>query len=95
VADRLERVGRRSGWICWICGEPTSRELPCDDPRRASVDHVIPLALGGTSTAKNLRLAHAECNTRRGATLAGLSREDRLSLRETGELPYVEVPRAA
>lgn len=41
---------------CWLCGEYGAN----------SVDHVIPLAWGGTDDVTNLRPAHLTCNQRRG-----------------------------
>lgn len=44
---------------CWLCG------LPGAD----TVDHVHPVALGGTNDPANLRPAHAPCNRAKGARL--------------------------
>jgi hypothetical protein len=35
------------------------------EPR--ALDHVLPVSLGGTTDAANLRFAHASCNEQRGA----------------------------
>jgi len=60
--ERIDRelVFERDEWICGICGE---RVVPGD----ATLDHVVPVALGGAHTVANLRLAHAICNSRRQA----------------------------
>jgi hypothetical protein len=60
--DRIDRelIFERDEWICGICGE---RVAPGD----ATLEHVVPVALGGAHTAANLRLAHAICNSRRQA----------------------------
>jgi 5-methylcytosine-specific restriction endonuclease McrA len=42
--------------VCWVCGG-----LGAD-----SVDHVVPVALGGTNDPDNLRPCHGRCNSRRG-----------------------------
>lgn len=63
-ARRLLAVAERDGWICWLCGErvdPRARGR-----RRATRDHVIPRSKGGPDALSNLRLAHFNCNTRRG-----------------------------
>lgn len=52
---------------CAICG------LPGAD----SVDHVLPVALGGTNALSNLRPAHLSCNCSRGAKLANTPRYGR------------------
>jgi 5-methylcytosine-specific restriction endonuclease McrA len=50
----------RDGGICYLCGsKPTGRNL--------TLDHVIPLALGGPHVAWNLRVACRSCNGRKGA----------------------------
>jgi 5-methylcytosine-specific restriction endonuclease McrA len=46
---------------CWICGYPARLGDPL------TVDHVLPLALGGVNTRTNLRAAHLSCNSGRGA----------------------------
>jgi 5-methylcytosine-specific restriction endonuclease McrA len=33
------------------------------------IDHIIPVAKGGSDVARNLRLVHAFCNRSRGAAL--------------------------
>lgn len=38
-------------------------------PNRPEVDHIIPVALGGTEAADNLRVICAGCNRRMGAKL--------------------------
>ena len=62
----LEKVYERDGGVCWICGKPTDtsdrRWGPCG-PNYPSVDHVIPLAKGGSHTWANVRLAHHKCNS--------------------------------
>lgn len=52
---------------CWLCGEWVDQALRFPSKRRRSVDHVIPLSLGGPPLARhNVRLAHLDCNCRRG-----------------------------
>ena len=55
-----QRIFERDGWICWICGEVV-------EPEDATLDHVVPVSLGGAHTPTNVRLAHGVCNSRRGA----------------------------
>ena len=45
---------------CALCGHP----LP-PTPELISVDHIVPLSLGGTSDIDNLRACHPRCNTAR------------------------------
>jgi 5-methylcytosine-specific restriction endonuclease McrA len=45
---------------CGICG----LAVPVD---QESLDHIVPLALGGTHEPANVQLAHRVCNSRKGA----------------------------
>lgn len=47
---------------CWLCGGAIDYTLPHLDPGAYVVDHVIPLAKGGTDTLSNKRAAHRACN---------------------------------
>jgi 5-methylcytosine-specific restriction endonuclease McrA len=62
MQKRISRaqVIERSGGICHIC----KGRVPSDE---IHIDHIIPLALGGSHTADNLAVAHARCNMRKGA----------------------------
>ena len=56
------------GATCWLCSHPIDLGLPRRNPAGLSIDHVIPLALGGARRdLTNLRPAHLRCNQRRGA----------------------------
>jgi hypothetical protein len=59
--ERIDRAAifERDAWMCGICGLPVA-------PEDASLDHIVPVSLGGPHTATNLRLAHTLCNSRRG-----------------------------
>lgn len=57
--DVRRSVWRRDGGRCVECGRTELLEL----------DHIIPLALGGSNTEKNLQLLCAECNRSKGPTL--------------------------
>ena len=61
-------IFERDDWLCQVpgCGEPISRDVVHPDPLSASVDHIVPLSLGGDDTASNKRAAHLICNMRRG-----------------------------
>lgn len=65
----LERVIKRDGGICQLCGKP----VDTTSAGRArlyypSIDHIIPLSKGGGHTWNNVQLAHMICNSRKGAT---------------------------
>lgn len=60
-------VFNRDGWVCGICSEPVSADAVYPDPLSASLDHVVPLSLGGAHSLENVQLAHLSCNVRKGA----------------------------
>lgn len=71
-ADRIDPfvVFARDGWTCQICGAETPRRLRGQMVSRApELDHIIPLALGGTHTWNNVQCACRECNGRKGASM--------------------------
>ena len=61
-------VYERDGWRCGICGKKVSRHSSCPYPLSPSLDHIVPLAAGGTHTWGNVQCAHFMCNSRKGAT---------------------------
>ena len=71
------QIAERDGWDCWLCWQPVPRPGKWDpdnqDPLYPSVDHMIPLSLGGLDVMDNLRLAHWRCNSlRSNATVGGM-----------------------
>lgn len=55
------------GGPCGICGEAIDRTLAAPDPLSPSIDHIVPLARGGSDLIANLQPAHLLCNKRKGA----------------------------
>lgn len=58
----LAAIYDRDRGICHLCCLPVARA-------DATLDHVIPLSKGGSHTFENVKLAHAVCNSRKGAKL--------------------------
>ena len=56
----------RDGWTCQLCGEPVDPDLRAPDPASPSIDHVVPISLGGPDTFANVQLAHLGCNAAKG-----------------------------
>lgn len=57
---------------CCYCEGYVDRDLPRTHPRGASVDHEIPLMLGGPELVRDgarLRLAHLGCNSASGSRM--------------------------
>lgn len=53
-----------TGWCCW-CARPTSNRKSTPDKDRATVEHIWPEFLGGTSDSTNLTIACKPCNSER------------------------------
>lgn len=64
-------VYERDGWICGLCDEPIDRGAKKPHPRSKSIDHIIPVSLGGEHSLSNVQAAHLGCNVRKGARLVG------------------------
>ena len=61
----LEKLFGRDGGVCYLCGKQCDWSDVTDGnagDNYPSIDHVIPIAKGGTHTWKNIRLAHRRCN---------------------------------
>lgn len=65
--SRVDDVGDRDGWRCWLCDEPVDPQMSVNDPRGPSVDQIITKAKAKSKGAAEERLAHRGCNTRKGA----------------------------
>ena len=52
-------IAERDGWACHICGDEVTRA-------DWSIDHLVPLSLGGEHTRANVKIAHRSCNASRG-----------------------------
>lgn len=63
-------VFERDGWLCQICGEEIDRDLVYPNPGAATVDHRIPISLGGRHIYENVQCAHLGCNSRKSNKLA-------------------------
>ena len=65
----------RDGWRCQLCGISTPAKLRgSTDARSPQLDHILPLAAGGTHTRANVQLACRRCNQAKGATPMGQTR---------------------
>lgn len=62
----VEYLLERDRWRCGICGTAIRRSAVYPDPMAPTIDHIVPLAAGGTHARENLQPAHSRCNTRKG-----------------------------
>ncbi|GLB62657.1 hypothetical protein NCCP2495_05350 [Dietzia sp. NCCP-2495] len=61
-----ESIFERDQWVCQLCDEPIDPGAAWPDPGTPSIDHVVPLSLGGDDTPRNTQAAHMGCNSSKG-----------------------------
>ena len=66
----LYELAERDQWQCKLCNEPISKDAKHYKNKLnlygPSLDHIVPVSLGGTHTWNNVQLAHFYCNSIRG-----------------------------
>lgn len=62
IGITLAKVIKRDKGICHICGMKVDLAANILDKKAPVVDHIFPIARGGTHTWDNVALAHRECN---------------------------------
>jgi 5-methylcytosine-specific restriction endonuclease McrA len=77
VAQGAERIYRRKvyerdDWTCRLCLKPVDRDAVVPAPMAATLDHVVPLSLGGEHVYSNVQCAHFLCNSTKGANVVQL-----------------------
>jgi len=63
------RIFKRDKWTCQLCGKKVKRDAVAPHPRSPSLDHILPLSLGGTHEPANVQLACFLCNSIKGDRL--------------------------
>jgi hypothetical protein len=61
----------RDKWRCHICGKRISQNTKWPDPLSPSIDHLVPLSLGGADEPSNVAAAHLSCNRAKGVSATG------------------------
>jgi 5-methylcytosine-specific restriction endonuclease McrA len=56
----------RDDYECQLCGEPMGMADKVPHPLAPTIDHIIPLARGGTHEPSNVQSAHFICNSYKG-----------------------------
>lgn len=69
-------LGDRDGWRCGLCRKRIDRNLEHPHPLAPSVDHIVPISLGGGNELSNLQLTHLRCNLTKRAS----ARDEQLRL---------------
>lgn len=62
-----KKIFERDGYRCHLCGKKTKKDQVVPHPKAPTIDHVIPLAVGGTHEPSNCRTACFLCNATKGA----------------------------
>lgn len=57
------QIFKRDNYTCKLCNEPLDMDAQPNDNRAPSLDHILPLAKGGSHTMSNLQAAHRLCNS--------------------------------
>lgn len=65
----LFEVAERDKWTCGICYKNIDMNLKFPHRMSASIDHVIPVSIGGVHSIANVQLAHLSCNASKGNKL--------------------------
>jgi 5-methylcytosine-specific restriction endonuclease McrA len=55
-------IFERDGWRCHLCRKPVKQDAPRTDPDGATIDHIVPISLGGSDEPSNVATAHYRCN---------------------------------
>lgn len=71
IRDKHRKIIAKDEPPCGICGQPIEYNAPHLDPGEFTVDHIVPIAQGGTDTLDNKQAAHRRCNIILGASLKG------------------------
>lgn len=73
----VRAIYERDGWRCQMCKRQCKRHFLVSKldrrphPRSPTLDHIVPLSLGGNHNPSNVQLACFECNTRKAAKACG------------------------
>lgn len=71
VPYRGGEIFERDGWWCQLCERPIDPRQPRNHPWSRSLDHILPLTLGGDDAPWNVWPAHLRCNIQKRARYEG------------------------
>jgi len=68
AVDKFTRIEifERDKWVCKLCGKKVDKSLKHNQLMSATLDHIVPIAEGGSHTRANVQLAHMICNSNKG-----------------------------
>jgi len=58
-----KKLAKMQNWKCHLCGGKISKTAKAPHPHSLSLDHLIPLSLGGEHSYANCAAAHFRCNS--------------------------------
>jgi len=64
-------IFERDGWRCHLCGKKIRRDVDRRRPSGATIDHLVPLSLGGADVRENVAAAHRACNVAKNVAAVG------------------------
>jgi 5-methylcytosine-specific restriction endonuclease McrA len=64
-------IFERDGWRCHLCGGRVDPEVDRRHPDGATIDHLVPISLGGDDEPANVATAHWKCNRDKGTRAVG------------------------
>lgn len=74
----LRQVAERDRWRCGLCRGRVSKSKAAPHPKAPTIDHILPLSLGGDDTLANVQLACFLCNSLKGNRVLGPGEQLRL-----------------
>ncbi|MDO5863415.1 MULTISPECIES: HNH endonuclease [Paenarthrobacter] len=78
----LAEIWERDEGICWLCEATIDPLISWPDPKSMSLEHKVPISLGGGHTRANCALAHLGCNLLKGSKLITEAQEFQVLLTE-------------
>ena len=63
-------IFERDCWTCALCSHPIDPTLPRLHEMGATIDHIVPLSIGGADDETNVQAAHWSCNRAKGAKVS-------------------------
>ena len=61
-------ICERDSWKCQICGKKVDKLKKFPEPLSPSMDHIMPISLGGSHSKDNIQLVHLRCNLCKSAS---------------------------
>lgn len=64
-------IMERDNWTCHLCTKKIPKDVEYPHPKYGSLDHLVPVSLGGEHSKRNIAAAHLRCNIIKGNRAAG------------------------